>query len=124
MVTKQAGGCCLDSDYYREVRSKLTDCLPTICQGKLEGRYYNTGAYVFWDSTRQRSFQCRPHGCGACLTVVQKVVPSCGHTNRMLCSRDPLAFDCPKKLEKKFVEYKIKYENETTQYYDTTLFGS
>ena len=29
-----------------------------------------------------------------------------------------------KKLEKKFIEYKIKYENETTQYYDTTLFGS
>ena len=61
MVTKQAGGCCLDSEYYREVRSKLKDCLPAICQGKLEGRYYNTGAYVFWDSTRQRNFQCRPH---------------------------------------------------------------
>lgn len=30
-----------------------------------------------------------------------------------------------KKLEKKFVQYKIKYdENLTTQYYDTTLFGS
>ena len=25
------------------------------------GHYYNTGAYVFWDDTRDTSYQCRKH---------------------------------------------------------------
>ena len=27
----------------------------------MEGAYYNTGSYVFWDKTKSRTFQCRPH---------------------------------------------------------------